>query len=183
MKPRGLIPAAIGAVVFAAICFVWPMTRLAAASQREREAAAAFQQVLDAERQMLALRSTVATSRLAKPPEGDVAAAVQSALRDAGLSVQLLAEVSPQEASTLAGSQDPSAASWRRQSVVVRFQPMPLPDLGAFLDRWRAAHRDWSIAQIDLQASELRSQAEASRVSSFSPRLTLLTTYLDRAEP
>jgi hypothetical protein len=182
MTRNGAILAVMGAGMFAAMCLAWPSVRLAGASQREQEAAISFQRALEAEREVVALRSTVTSSLLSKPPDGDVAAAIQASLRDVGLSVQLLAEVSPQESVTIQTT-DASSARWKRQSVTVRMQAMPLPDIGSFLDRWRAAHPEWTIGQIDLQGSEGRTVTDGSSGGMFAARLTLLTTYLDRAEP
>jgi hypothetical protein len=182
MSLRSVAAGALAAGLVAGLTLAWPALRLVGARSREGDARREMEQTLAAEREIAALRSAVSSSLLSRPPDGDVAAAIQASLRDAGLSVQLLAEVSPQESASIQAT-DASSARWKRQSVTVRLQAMALPDIGSFLDRWRASHPEWSIVQIDLQASESRGSADAPSGGLFAPRLTLLTTYLDRAQP
>jgi hypothetical protein len=175
MTARPVIARLLAALVLAALALAWPATRLSAALARERAAEAGLAAALQAERELMELRVSVASVLLATPPDGDVAAAVQGALREAGLSVQLLAEVTPQESVLAGNAADAAAPKWRRQSVRIRLNPVPLPELGSFLDRWRAAHQEWSISQIELRAVEARAQGDAATgTAMFAPRLTLL---------
>ncbi|MGD9689510.1 MAG: hypothetical protein AB7K52_07115 [Phycisphaerales bacterium] len=183
MSGRGMIVAGLAVVVVASVVLAWPLVRLVRALERERAAQSALSQALQIEQEIASLRASIGSRLLSRPPEGDVAAAVQSAMRDAGLPVQLLAEVAPQGSTVIKTAAEASGAVWRRQSVLVRLHALPLPDLGSFLDRWRAAHAEWSVAQIELQVNEPRGPSDAREAGMFSPRITLVASSLDRTEP
>lgn len=129
-------------------------------------------------------------ARLPAPAEtvaGDVAALVQAAVRELGLPAQTVAEVSPQESPIVipaGGTGSAAAAKWKRQAVQVRLNPLPLADIGAFLQQLRATAPAWLVSQVELRAEPRRAGADSGpEAAQYALSCRLTRTTLDKASP
>ncbi|MGD9691162.1 MAG: hypothetical protein AB7V47_15625 [Phycisphaerales bacterium] len=181
MLPRlWIIP--VGLLLAAAVLW-WPLSSARAARNAAVLAAIRLDDALRAERELDRLRAALPGAIGSGAPTGDAAVLVQQAVRDAGLPAQVVAEVSPQEAAVVSsGAATAGAANWKRRSVQVRLNPLPLPDVGAFLHHLRGAAGEWTVSQTDLQAEPARNGGAGAGADPVLYRLALrLTcTYLER---
>jgi hypothetical protein len=146
----------------------WPGWKYAAALTARRSAE---ESLVAAHR----TRDTVSRLRAAAPewlsrprPTGDAASHVHATLRDAGLPPSTLLEATPSQT-----PRDERAGGPARAALVVRLAPLTLPEIGAFLDRWRASQPHWRFASLDLTAND-RTPTNSAPLYSLSARLTTL---------
>jgi hypothetical protein len=109
-----------------------------------RDASAALDTVRAQADELAALRAAVPQDR--KPGSG-LAARVSAALSASGLPASALSSLSP-ESGVNAG-----AGSTRQRATLV-LAGATLPQIGAFLERWRSAEPAWVIASIELNPAQ-----------------------------
>ena len=157
--------AAVGAIALT------PATlRYSRAAARSEATTAGLQRAVALKQELQTLRAAAPLWMSRSRPTADVAGLLQAVVRECRLPESLLAEVTPQDA--VVAPRGTSGVRWAEQAVAVRLSPLPLADLGTFLDRWRDSHPEWIIATIDLQAQERGSDSTGGMNYSVSLRLT-----------
>ncbi len=171
----------LGVLMLGAAVLAWPAMSMLAARERALTAMSLLDQAARSERELTRLKASLPKTTPSRAAGGeDLAARFQTVLRDAGLAANLVAEVTPQVNGWSPGNLP--SASWRRQSVQVRLQPMPLADIGLVLERWRAAHPEWTISPITLSASERQPDSAAAAPITFAATLLLNASSLETVD-
>jgi hypothetical protein len=118
--------------------------RSSAALERER-ATTIVRQVADLE----AARPVAAQWRQRRRPASGLAANLGQTLSACGIAPTALVNVSPQPESPLESASSTNA-DLRRQRAALTLYPVTLPQLGAFLEAWRAREPYWTVTTIDV---------------------------------
>lgn len=141
-----------------ALAWIWALTAAAVAGALGSTAPGAIAARRDAERaraqlhatardaqEILRLRSQLPGSPAQDRARGGLAPRVAAALERAGLPVAALESLSP-EAQSAAGD----AATVLRRRATLTLAGLTLPQLGRFVEAWRAAEPAWIPTSIDL---------------------------------
>jgi hypothetical protein len=112
-----------------------------------------------------------------KRPESGLAARLGDTLAACGLPPSALSAVSPQPEVTLSGPDQRDRLN--RQRAGFTLAPVTLPQLGAFLEAWRAREPYWTVASIDL-APDTSDKAAPGRDLPLRATIALDAVYLDQ---
>ncbi len=157
---------------------VIPATRAQDASDRLAAADRAFHDAVRLEQDLHTLRAATPAWLGRRRPTADVAALLLAVLKNSGLAPETLIDVSPQDAS--ASRVDPATGvRWGEQGISVRLGALSLPDLGLFLDHWRAEHPEWSVASIDMLAHVHQQGPDPPRHAAFTSTIRLVATFVE----
>ena len=115
-----------------------------------------------------------------KRPASGLAASLGETLTGCGVPASALVSVTPQPESAVQG---PGAEQLKRQRATLTLSPITLPQLGAFLEAWRAREPYWTVGGIDVGPDQ-RSAAKGSPGGDLplTAVLTLDAVYLDDAK-
>ena len=115
-----------------------------------------------------------------KRPASGLAASLGETLTGCGVPASNLISVTPQPESAVQG---PGAEQLTRQRAAFTLSPITLPQLGAFLEAWRAREPYWTVSGIDV-GPEQRSAAKSAPGGDLplTAVLTLDAVYLDDAK-
>lgn len=86
-------------------------------------------------------------TELPQRPEEGLAAKVTSAMAHAGLAGSLLQSLSPEAQTPIPANRGAAAV---RERATLSLQGLTLPQVGRFLDAWRAAEPSWVVSSIEL---------------------------------
>ncbi|HYE63785.1 MAG TPA: hypothetical protein VD997_17470 [Phycisphaerales bacterium] len=133
--------------LFGAALIGWSAQRYVAALEQATEAADALTVVADQATQLDRLRASAPVeSRRSRPAPG-LASRIAQVVAVTGLSQGTLQNVTP-EVETGIGTG--TGINYRRTAVRLTLDPITLPELGRFLQEWRAAEPAWTVSTIDL---------------------------------
>lgn len=129
---------------------IWSWSRLVGTEQQLQAAHATYELTRRDASEVLQLRA--AHDRVAdrKRPEDHVLAHVNRVLAEAGIPSRSLQGVRPEADIALTTSADAGRTQYRRQSVNISLQRLTLPEIGAFLLRWREDDAVWTPRRIEL---------------------------------
>jgi hypothetical protein len=96
-----------------------------------------------------AARPVAAQWRERRRPTSGLAANLGQTLSACGIAPGALVNVSPQPESPVESAANANA-DLRRQRAALTLYPVTLPQLGAFLESWRAREPYWTVTTIDL---------------------------------
>jgi hypothetical protein len=105
-------------------------------------------------------------SRRPRPATG-LATRVTDILSKAGLPQAVLQNVSPETETGIGNS------GLRRQSAKITLDGLTLPDLGRFLQQWRATQPPWVVASIDITPTTARIAAKPGQATDRPLRAVL----------
>jgi hypothetical protein len=97
-------------------------------------------------REIAALRSAAPSWSARAKPGTALAPTAAAAIASSGLPPSALSNVSPEAQTTVGDGQFKAV----RQRATITLTSVTLPDIGRFLDAWRLAEPDWTIAGVDL---------------------------------
>jgi hypothetical protein len=130
-----------------------------------------LQRVTDNAREIASLRSAAPPeSRCQRPPPG-LASRVADVVSKAGLPQSSLQSLSP-ETETQVGGTD-----LRRQVAKMTLDGLTLPQLGRFLQEWRAAEPAWTVAAIDITPASTRGRGTPAGDRPLRAVLTIETAF------
>lgn len=169
-----VLPAAIAAVIFSFRSYAHAAGDL----KREQTRAGLIAAQL---RELETYRPVATRWQERKRPTAGLAALVSETLAGRGIPASTLASVTPQPEITVPGP--PGTAELKRQRAGLTLAPITLPQLGAFLDAWRAREPYWVVASIDV-SPEPGKRNQSAQVGGDLPLravLTLDALYLDKS--
>ena len=114
-----------------------------------------------------------------KRPEEYVLAQVNRVLADAGIPSRLLQNVRPEADTALPSAQGGDGPQYRRQSVALSLREITIPQVGAFLARWREENTLWTPHRIELNKHRTRDDID----DRYNASIVLSTIYVADSTP
>lgn len=111
-------------------------------------------------------------------PESGLAARLGETLAACGIAAQALSNVSPQSEIPLSGTD--AQDRLRRQRAGFTLVSVTLPQVGSFLEAWRAREPHWGVAGIDLTPEPSDIKAAGGSDLPLRAVITLEAVYLDQ---
>jgi hypothetical protein len=146
-----MVPAWIAVLALSAGAVALAGQRAAASRAAAGREQAELGRVAAQARELRSLRAAAASPESAKATSG-LASRVGTALSRAGLPASCLSSLSPEAQSVQAI--DGSRPGVRRQRATLVLTSLTLPQLGSFLQTWRADEPAWTITGVEVAAAQ-----------------------------
>jgi hypothetical protein len=126
---------------------------------------------------LLELRAREDVVASARRPPQDVIALVNAALREAGIPADRFKNLEPE-------SDVPTGNGLRRQTLRLLLEQVSLPQLGQFLQQWRARQGLWTPTSVELTHRLAGGAAadQAEKDDRFDVRVVVAATYFPDAK-
>jgi hypothetical protein len=144
--------------LLAAVVVALGAQQLTAARSRARSAQTALDQIARDAQEVLELLGRVQHVELRQRPQQDVIAQVNTVLAEVGIPSRSLRSLSPEADSQIVSGKDTTNAKLNRQSLRLVLENLTVPEIGAFLLKWRSSQQIWTVTRIELAHSGGRGQ-------------------------
>ncbi|MGH7245259.1 MAG: hypothetical protein ACREJD_17740 [Phycisphaerales bacterium] len=166
----------VSLVVFFVAALVWCTRQIAfwrAGVARAADARMEWTRVSGAAAELSMWRAKPALVSESHTPSQLLLAMVSDAGASTGISASAIKSVEGERDRPVAGA----PPAFKQQSLRVQFESVPLPDLGRFLQRWRATNPTWPATSIDLSPAN---SGRPDPIVKWNSRLVFENVYLSK---